>query len=97
MGFDTQSIAEMAKPRRLNAQSDEMFTFRCWREAAVSQWRDRTRTLHMDARTNQLAFELGQLRSRQRRERTADVAARILAIEAELETVNYQFHAATAH
>lgn len=51
----------------------------------------------MDARTNQLAFELGQLRSRQRRQRSADVSARILVLEAELESMNYQFHAATAH
>lgn len=49
----------------------------------------------MNAKTNDLVFELGSLRARQRRNPHGDRAARIRAIEAELDAVNYQFHTAS--
>lgn len=48
----------------------------------------------MNAKTNDLVYELGSLRARQRRHPHGERAARIRAIEAELDAVNYQFHAA---
>lgn len=50
----------------------------------------------MNAKTNDLVYELGSLRARQRRQPHGDRAARIRAIEAELDAVNYQFHAASS-
>ena len=46
----------------------------------------------MDARTNRLAYELGRLRRAQRLAPSPELAARITAIEDELERVNFQFH-----
>lgn len=48
---------------------------------------------HMNAHINKLVYELGGLRLAQGRPGTRpEVAARIAAIEAELERAHYQFH-----